>query len=59
MLSEKGQNTLLVLMIESCITSAGPQVSYRMLSVVITVTDCLLFYILLNEYVEKAGGGGS
>ena len=46
----------LVLMMESCITcnsiaitSAGHQVNHCMLSVVITVTDCLLPYMLQNE----------
>ena len=48
-LSEKGRNNSLVLMMESCITLAGRQVSHCMLPVVITMTDCLLFYILLNE----------
>ena len=49
MLLEKGHNTALVLMMESCIT---PRVSHCMLSVVITVTDCLLFYMLQNEILS-------
>jgi len=50
-LSEKRRKNSLVLMMESCInsiTSAGPQVRHCMLSVVITVTDCLLAYMLQN-----------
>ena len=50
-LSEKRRNNSLVLMMESCInsiTSAEPQVRHCMLSVVITVTDCLLAYMLQN-----------
>ena len=54
--------TLLVLMIESCIASAGPQASKSLqLSIVITVTDCLLGICCRTRlfYVEKAGGGRS
>ena len=50
-LSERGHNNSLVLMMESCINSiksVGPQVRHCMLSVVITVTDCLLAYMLQN-----------
>ena len=49
MLSEKGRNTSLVLMMESCITSAGPQVSHCMSSVVITVTDVIVAGLYVAE----------